>query len=66
MSFEFNEFYLKFIAYHTVSSRFSDFLFDSERERPEASEELNFSNQRSKGSSLFYGDYSDDDSVFPG
>lgn len=33
LAFEFNEFYLRFIAYHSVSCRFRTFLFDCEFER---------------------------------
>ncbi|CAG9782497.1 unnamed protein product [Diatraea saccharalis] len=35
LSFEFNEFYLRFVAYHSVSCRFRTFLLDSEAQRAE-------------------------------
>ena len=34
-AFEFNEFYLRFLAYHSVSGRYRQFLFDNEFERYE-------------------------------
>lgn len=33
LSFEFNDFYLRFLAYHSVSCRFRTFLFDCELEK---------------------------------
>ncbi|XP_072945453.1 myotubularin-related protein 5 [Epargyreus clarus] len=35
LAFEFNEYYLRFVAYHSVSCRFRTFLFDSEAQRAE-------------------------------
>lgn len=35
MAFEFNDYYLRFLAYHSVSCRFRTYLFDCELERVE-------------------------------
>lgn len=36
LAFEFNDFYLRFLAFHSVSCRFRTFLFDCEAERVES------------------------------
>lgn len=69
LSFEFNEFYLKFLAYHSVSCRFRTFLFDCELERVD----LGITAVEDKRGSLNShkhmvetGNVSDDDSIYPG
>lgn len=69
LSFEYNDFYLKFIAYHSVSGRFRTFLFDSELERYEwgitAAEDKRGSLNSHKHM-VDTGTNSDDETVYPG
>ncbi|XP_076069162.1 SET domain binding factor isoform X2 [Oratosquilla oratoria] len=66
LSFEFNEYYLRFLAYHYVSSRFRTFLCDSELDRVD----LGIMSEEDKRGSLprhVKGmDTSHDDDIYPG
>ena len=69
LSFEFNEFYLKFLAYHSVSCRFRTFLFDCERERVDLGITAVEDKRGSLNSHKHHvetGNGSDDDSIYPG
>lgn len=70
LAFEFNEFYLRFMAYHSVSCRFRTFIFDCELERVDlgiaAVEDKRGSlNSHHKQIETNCGG-SDDDSIYPG
>lgn len=70
LAFEFNDFYLRFLAYHSVSCRFRTFLFDCELERVD----LGITAFEDKRSSLNSHHKhvvesctgSDDDNIYPG
>ncbi|XP_045127188.1 myotubularin-related protein 13-like isoform X9 [Portunus trituberculatus] len=66
LSFEFNEYYLRFLAYHYVSARFRTFLSDSELERAE----LGIMTEEDKRGSLSRHhrglESSQDDDIYPG
>nr|XP_045604628.1 myotubularin-related protein 5-like isoform X5 [Procambarus clarkii] len=66
LSFEFNEYYLRFLAYHYVSARFRTFLSDSELERAE----LGIMTEEDKRGSLSRHhkglEATQDDDIYPG
>lgn len=68
LSFEFNDFYLRFLAYHSVSCRFRTFLFDCELEKFD----LGIANIEDKRGSLnskhavVETNTGSDDDIFPG
>lgn len=69
LAFEFNEFYLRFVAYHSVSCRFRTFLLDCEAARTElgiaaADDKRGSLTHRHRGVETGAG--SDDDTVYPG
>ncbi|KAK9886900.1 hypothetical protein WA026_019158 [Henosepilachna vigintioctopunctata] len=67
MAFEFNDYYLRFLAYHSVSCRFRTFLFDCELERVEcgvAAIEDKRGSLTSHHKSVDTG--SDDENIYPG
>lgn len=67
LAFEFNEYYLRFLAYHSVSARFRTFLFNCELERFDlgiATMEDKRGSLNSKHVETCAG--SDDDSIYPG
>lgn len=70
LAFEFNDFYLRFLAYHSVSCRFRTFLFDCELERFDlgiaAVEDKRGSLTSHHKNVVDAGTNSDDDSIYPG
>lgn len=70
LAFEFNEFYLRFIAYHSVSCRFRTFLFDCELERVDLGimtvEDKRGSLNSHHKTVVDSGAGSDDDNIYPG
>ncbi|XP_017780101.1 PREDICTED: myotubularin-related protein 13 isoform X2 [Nicrophorus vespilloides] len=67
MAFEFNDYYLRFLAYHSVSCRFRTFLFDCELERVESGVAAVEDKRGSLTSHHKSVDtISDDESVYPG
>lgn len=70
LAFEFNEFYLRFLAYHSVSCRFRTFLFDCELERVDIGimtvEDKRGSLNSHHKTVVDTGTGSDDDNIYPG
>ncbi|XP_063236434.1 myotubularin-related protein 13 [Bacillus rossius redtenbacheri] len=67
LAFEFNDYYLRFLAYHSVSCRFRTFLLDCELERVEcgiAAVEDKRGSLASRHKSMDTG--SDDEGIYPG
>lgn len=67
MAFEFNDYFLRFLAYHSVSCRFRTFLFDCELERVESGVAAVEDKRGSLTSHHKSVDtLSDDESIYPG
>lgn len=69
MSFEFNDYYLKFLAFHSVSCRFRTFMFDCELDRFEfgiTSVEDKRGSLNSHKHQVETSTNSDDESIYPG
>lgn len=68
LAFEFNEFYLRFLAYHSVSCRFRTFLFDCELERFDLGISAIEDKRGSLNSKHVVETFSnsDDDTIYPG
>lgn len=70
LAFEFNDYYLRFLAYHSVSCRFRTFLFDCELERFDlgiaAVDDKRGSLTSAHKNVVDAGAGSDDESIYPG